>query len=419
MANPFIPIPTRNPMRPPQAAMPAQPGLGGLMGGIGAGLNSMTSPEMLPWLAMAFGPTNEMQFRGMTGAIDSNAQRTQEQKQFDARMAQDQSQFDAGHALDVAGAGQDRKLFDMKVAEYQKGLAEQAEAAEREIAFDSLLSGKIVDAGGRPKYTPQQVKFMRSDPTGRKVLERDMEAAGLTEDDLGGRRPANIGSVPSGHELVKGEDGSLSLRRIPGYEPLSPPAGRGKAALTPAAAAEKEAVRRATDVYQADIVTDKLVSAALKVEESPFWTTGIVGQIARNVGGSRALDVDKELETAKAQIGFANLQRMREESPTGAALGQVTEKENQYLQSLEGSLDLAQSKEQLMANMENLYNETMRIIHLGMDSPPGDMSWTRFAPSFKEALAGQRGAEGGAADLKGLQPGQTLRAPNGALITAE
>ena len=45
---------------------------------------------------------------------------------------------------------------------------------------------------------------------------------------------------------------------------------------------------------------------------------------------------------------------MRENSPTGGALGQVTERELAFLQSVEGSLDQAQSEDQLRQILQRL-----------------------------------------------------------------
>ena len=58
--------------------------------------------------------------------------------------------------------------------------------------------------------------------------------------------------------------------------------------------------------------------------------------------------------TIKSSIGFDRLQQMRDESPTGGALGQVSELELITLQSTLGSLDLNQSDEALIQNLDRL-----------------------------------------------------------------
>lgn len=60
------------------------------------------------------------------------------------------------------------------------------------------------------------------------------------------------------------------------------------------------------------------------------------------------------LATVKANVGFDNLQTMRENSPTGGALGAVTEKEIAFLQAMQGSLEQAQTPADLAANLKRL-----------------------------------------------------------------
>jgi hypothetical protein len=60
------------------------------------------------------------------------------------------------------------------------------------------------------------------------------------------------------------------------------------------------------------------------------------------------------LATIKANVGFDNLQTMRENSPTGGALGAVTEKEIAFLQAMQGSLEQAQTPADLAANLKRL-----------------------------------------------------------------
>jgi hypothetical protein len=94
------------------------------------------------------------------------------------------------------------------------------------------------------------------------------------------------------------------------------------------------------------------IDAALK--ETGFFTTGGVGRLAAAVPGTPAYDLARRIETIKANIGFNELQRMRDESPTGGALGQVAVQELTYLQSALGNLDQAQSRDELEKNLRNI-----------------------------------------------------------------
>jgi hypothetical protein len=74
----------------------------------------------------------------------------------------------------------------------------------------------------------------------------------------------------------------------------------------------------------------------------------------KKLAGSEAVDLEANLETIQANLGFDQLQAMRDASPTGGALGQVSERELIALQSTVASLKQEQSPEQLRANVEKV-----------------------------------------------------------------
>lgn len=72
------------------------------------------------------------------------------------------------------------------------------------------------------------------------------------------------------------------------------------------------------------------------------------GAVLKDWPSSAANALANVLKTIKANIGFNELQEMRDNSPTGGALGQVSEKENELLQSVLGSLEQKQSPSELL-----------------------------------------------------------------------
>lgn len=86
------------------------------------------------------------------------------------------------------------------------------------------------------------------------------------------------------------------------------------------------------------------------VKQIGAFTTGF-GSLLGAVPGTPAHDLVNTLNTIKANIGFDKLAEMRANSPTGGALGQVSEFENRLLQSVRGALEPSQSSEQLKANL--------------------------------------------------------------------
>ena len=79
----------------------------------------------------------------------------------------------------------------------------------------------------------------------------------------------------------------------------------------------------------------------------------------------------------KGRLGFDKLQDMRDKSPTGGALGNVSEKELEFLQSYEANLDLAQDEEQykevlktLRASLEKLWAAQKQYAETGSHDIP-------------------------------------------------
>lgn len=81
------------------------------------------------------------------------------------------------------------------------------------------------------------------------------------------------------------------------------------------------------------------------------WTAGLLGSAAAKIPGTPAHDMANRLNTLKAQSGFSELQAMRDASPTGGALGQVSEMENKLLQQVWTSIEQSQSPEELRYNL--------------------------------------------------------------------
>ena len=77
------------------------------------------------------------------------------------------------------------------------------------------------------------------------------------------------------------------------------------------------------------------------------YTAGFGGAALKNLPGTAARDLSAKIDTLKANAGFEELQTMRENSPTGGALGQVAVQELAMLQATVTSLEQAQAPQQL------------------------------------------------------------------------
>lgn len=106
-----------------------------------------------------------------------------------------------------------------------------------------------------------------------------------------------------------------------------------------------------SDVKKGLIIND-LDTAIEKIDTFATW--GLWRNLAKGVPWTDAYDFAQLMETIKANIGFNELQEMRNASKTGGALGSVAVQELTALQSVLGSLDVGQSNEQLKANLKKI-----------------------------------------------------------------
>jgi hypothetical protein len=167
----------------------------------------------------------------------------------------------------------------------------------------------------------------------------------------------DYGTIPPGHRLVEGADGvrleALPVEALPG----SP------AAAEAAAAEAKVAEQQATQAQSADIVTQDIDRIIEKIEVSPNKTTGFIGNILKGIGGTEASNVKSLLGTVEANTAFDRLQQMRDQSPTGGALGSITERELSLLAATKGSLEQSQDDKQIVYNLKRLKNVVLDIVH--------------------------------------------------------
>jgi hypothetical protein len=256
----------------------------------------------------------------------------------------------------------------------------QAEAeAKREAAAkleEAKRTYKDVDAGNEiirynglgeevtriPKgLSPDQAadnefeRFKFSNPSASARLNADtrLQAANIRANAQGQKPPAGYRWSADGQ----------SLESIPG----------GPSAVKEEKESAANEKRVQSELQRAELVTGKIDEA---LDQASGWTTGFTGAVGRKVPGTDAFDLKNTVETIKANIGFAELQAMREASPTGGALGQVAVQELVALQSTLSSLDTAQSEEQLKSNLEKVkthYNNWKSTVQQA-NAQAGDMS---------------------------------------------
>jgi hypothetical protein len=87
------------------------------------------------------------------------------------------------------------------------------------------------------------------------------------------------------------------------------------------------------------------------------------GSLLKTIPTTQAKGVAGMIATISGNVGFDKLQAMRDASPTGGALGQVSELELKLLMSTIGSLDQAQSQEDLSRVLNEIEYWYNHIVH--------------------------------------------------------
>lgn len=96
------------------------------------------------------------------------------------------------------------------------------------------------------------------------------------------------------------------------------------------------------------------IERARQLIRSNPMVVGLLGTAAARIPGTAAYRLGQYLDTIKANIGFSELQAMRDASPTGGALGQVSEFENRLLQAVQGSLQQGLDAPSLLQNLTDV-----------------------------------------------------------------
>ena len=181
---------------------------------------------------------------------------------------------------------------------------------------------------------------------------------------------------PSSTSLTTNPDGTMTYAQGPGVTGAAPDATspdkgyqrvydastnsyRDQAIPGSKAASEQNQqtvkMNLAATKYQSkfNTVDQTLTKAISLVNEQGRWAAG-AGSALKILPESSARELENLLTTIKANLGFEELQAMRESSPTGGALGAVSDRETQYLQGVQATLDQATSPDTLIQIMSDL-----------------------------------------------------------------
>lgn len=176
---------------------------------------------------------------------------------------------------------------------------------------------------------------------------------------------AGLNKLPAGYTYLYDQNGQV--RRDQRGVPMVAPLPGTEEAQTREEAAQKKGLADEQAARQADVVLDTIKEIRGITEKTSWFDlpeTGVIGDRLGRWGiNQEAVDVRNKVNTLEAAIGFDRLDAMRAASPTGGALGQVTERELALLSATLGSLKTSTSPEQFektLQRVERQYSEIMR-----------------------------------------------------------
>jgi hypothetical protein len=135
------------------------------------------------------------------------------------------------------------------------------------------------------------------------------------------------------------------------------------------------------------------------IEQTGYFSSGYIGDKTKDMGGTYAADLKATLSTIQADAAFDRLQQMRNESKTGGALGQVSERELSLLMNARAALEQSQSPGQLKENLKRYQSVRRNALERVSNA---------FEKDYGYIPAPQKAPE----QVGGVSEGQTATNPN-------
>lgn len=89
---------------------------------------------------------------------------------------------------------------------------------------------------------------------------------------------------------------------------------------------------------------------------------GLIAGLFSKVGGTKPYTLNQTMDTIKSNITFDKLQEMRNNSPTGGAVGNVSDSDLRLLGNTVASLDISQDKKTIQNNLKQVQDKYVDII---------------------------------------------------------
>jgi hypothetical protein len=318
-------------------------------------------------------------FGEMLLAIGSGGLGGQMQGREGIRLGRQQDMRDKLLERQVAGEEAKAAQEQEKVAQIQGALADPNVPDEQKAILRWHLAG--VDAGTINAMRPPKPTGMAADAAALGIDISTPEGQAQYQQFRQGlsRPPVTNINMPGALDPRDAPIDVVDLQRLTGPDGAPLPVGTTyrqaqelgavsldarQAQAEEQAASDAAAKRMAAKEATGNLVLQDIGRALELVEGG--WAAGPVAGRAADVPfgqGTPAGQLNSLVQSIKANVGFDKLQSMREASPTGGALGQVSEREIDFLQSTMGNLDIRQPQEMLDANLKRISNMVMDSVH--------------------------------------------------------
>lgn len=274
-----------------------------------------------------------------------------------ARIEGNNSQIGLGLLGQLSG---DRQMSPVGSHVFKQALSAREERATNRGIQDPLTGETAVD----PEYTAQQQEARRGKVLEQALRFEDQRTRAQEREEAARARAEDRADLTRlSASLRAGQAGTDAEMRQLRKDLVQAQIDRTRG-LTESAD-EKAAIAHRKVKMLADGVKQKAASMIGHLDRAEKMvgldTTGPGGALARKIPGTDAFDLAKLIETVKANIGFMELQQMRQESPTGGALGQVAIRELDMLQATLGNLDTAQSPSEVRRVIKQVKDHFVRL----------------------------------------------------------
>ena len=169
--------------------------------------------------------------------------------------------------------------------------------------------------------------------------------------------------------------------------------------------ADKKAADDSRKSLTAGLITSSIDDITNVIDKGrDSWLPGPTGYgaVAKWLPSTDARSLGNSIDTVKANIGFEKLQQMREASPTGGALGQVSDFENKLLQSTFGALDQFSDQGSFMRNLYRVKALSGAIVNQGIKDQRAADEIIAAADKEAESFLGKGSSKPETSDVQDL-----------------